>query len=77
MHAIMQCGGEENVNDLVREPFYRFLQRTLPLHLIAYGFLLYSCGGMPYLVWGIVSIHNTIINFTYDTIYIFYNDVIT
>ncbi|CAF2127759.1 hypothetical protein BRARA_C03586 [Brassica rapa] len=63
---LKKCGGEENVNDLVREPFYRFLQRTLPLHLIAYGFLLYICGGMPYLVWGIgvatvVRLHGTLL----------------
>ncbi|KAL0717268.1 hypothetical protein Bca4012_066590 [Brassica carinata] len=60
------CGGEENVNDLMREPFYRFLQQTLPLHLIAYGFLLYICGGMPFLVWGIgvatvVRLHGTLL----------------
>ncbi|CDY40960.1 BnaCnng10030D [Brassica napus] len=54
-----KCGGEENVNDLVRQPFYRFLQRTLYLHLIAFGFLLYIWGGMPFLVWGMVSTHNT------------------
>ncbi|CAF2040238.1 BnaA09g13840D [Brassica napus] len=47
-----KCGGEENVNDLVRQPFYRFLQRTLYFHLIAFGFLLYIWGGMPFLVWG-------------------------
>ncbi|XP_013639747.1 PREDICTED: probable lipid desaturase ADS3.2, chloroplastic [Brassica oleracea var. oleracea] len=47
-----KCGGEENVNDLVRQPFYRFLQRTLYLRLIAFGFLLHIWGGMPFLVWG-------------------------
>ncbi|CAF2101157.1 unnamed protein product [Brassica napus] len=48
-----QCGGYENVNDLAREPFYRFLHRTFVLHLMAYALLLYLCGGMPFLVWGI------------------------
>ncbi|WZZ86513.1 hypothetical protein YC2023_115092 [Brassica napus] len=52
LEMFMWCGGEENVNDLVRQPFYRFLQRTLYLHLIAFGFLLYIWGGMPFLVWG-------------------------
>nr|AAW51921.1 plastidial lipid-desaturase precursor [Arabidopsis thaliana] len=47
------CGGEENVDDLVRQPFYRFLQRTVLLHMMAYSFLFYFCGGMPLLVWGI------------------------
>ncbi|CAH8359658.1 unnamed protein product [Eruca vesicaria subsp. sativa] len=28
----MQCGGYENANDLVREPFYRFLHRTFVGH---------------------------------------------
>ncbi|CAF1723745.1 unnamed protein product [Brassica napus] len=51
-----KCGGEENVNDLVRQPFYRFLQRTLYLHLIAFGFLLYIWGGMPFLVWGMRTV---------------------
>ncbi|XP_010465581.1 PREDICTED: probable lipid desaturase ADS3.2, chloroplastic [Camelina sativa] len=52
-----KCGGEENVDDLVRQPFYRFLQRTIRLHLMAYALLFYFCGGMPFLVWGFVRIH--------------------
>ncbi|CAA7027835.1 unnamed protein product [Microthlaspi erraticum] len=52
--AILQkCGGEENANDLVRQPFYRFLQRTVVLHLMAFSLLLYFCGGMPFLIWGV------------------------
>ncbi|CAN7069575.1 unnamed protein product [Brassica oleracea var. botrytis] len=48
-----QCGGYENVSDLLRQPFYRFLQRTFGLHQIAFGLLLYFCGGMPFLAWGL------------------------
>ncbi|KAL1191337.1 putative lipid desaturase ADS3.2 [Cardamine amara subsp. amara] len=48
-----KCGGEENVDDLVRQPFYRFLQRTVLLHQMAYAIVFYICGGMPLLVWGI------------------------
>ncbi|ESQ48360.1 hypothetical protein EUTSA_v10021971mg [Eutrema salsugineum] len=55
---------KKNVNDLVRQPFYRFLQRTFLLHLMAFATLLYICGGMPFLVWGIgvattVRLHGT------------------
>ncbi|CAH2053593.1 unnamed protein product [Thlaspi arvense] len=61
---LKKCGGEENVNDLVRQPFYRFLQRTFLLHVMAFALLLYFCGGMPFLVWGfgvatVVRFHGT------------------
>ncbi|EOA33140.1 hypothetical protein CARUB_v10016482mg [Capsella rubella] len=52
-YILEKCGGEENVQDLVRQPFYRFLQRTVLLHIMAYALLFYFCGGMPLLVWGI------------------------
>ncbi|KAJ0249244.1 lipid desaturase [Hirschfeldia incana] len=52
-YILKKCGGEENANDLVEQPFYRFLQRTLLLHMIVFAFLLYICGGMPFLAWGI------------------------
>ncbi|CAG7882629.1 unnamed protein product [Brassica rapa] len=48
-----KCGGQENANDLVRQPFYKFLQRTILLHEMAFALLLYICGRMPFLVWGI------------------------
>lgn len=50
---LKKCGGYENVSDLLRQPFYRFLQRTFGLHQIAFGLLLYFCGGMPFLAWGL------------------------
>ncbi|XP_010465579.1 PREDICTED: probable lipid desaturase ADS3.2, chloroplastic [Camelina sativa] len=61
---LKKCGGHDNVDDLVRQPFYRFLQRTILLHQMAYALLFYFCGGMPFLVWGIgvatvVRLHTT------------------
>ncbi|CAM8998264.1 unnamed protein product [Rhodiola kirilowii] len=45
-------GKTSNVNDLSKQAFYRFLNKTHVLHLLALGFLLYFSGGMPFLVWG-------------------------
>ncbi|KAG7582114.1 Fatty acid desaturase domain [Arabidopsis suecica] len=63
---LKKCGGHENVDDLMRQPFYRFLQRTVLLHMMAYALLFYFCGGMPFLVWGIgvatvVRLHTTFV----------------
>ena len=51
----MQCGGPNNVGDLQKQPFYRFLEKTYIIHPIALGALLYGLGGFPFLVWGMVS----------------------
>lgn len=56
MMVVEQCGGPNNVVDLQKQPFYRFLQRTYIAHPIALGILLYAFGGLPFLVWGMVSI---------------------
>ncbi|XP_010503542.1 PREDICTED: probable lipid desaturase ADS3.2, chloroplastic [Camelina sativa] len=61
---LKKCGGHDNVDDLVRQPFYRFIQRTVLLHQMAYALLFYFWGGMPFLVWGIgvatvVRLHTT------------------
>ncbi|KAJ6293391.1 hypothetical protein OIU78_025380 [Salix suchowensis] len=47
-----KCGGPSNVEDLKRQPFYKFMQDTYLLHPIAFGVLLYAGGGFPFLVWG-------------------------
>lgn len=47
-----RCGEANNVADLVKQPFYRFLQKTYIFHPIALGILLYALGGFPFLVWG-------------------------
>ncbi|KDP37076.1 hypothetical protein JCGZ_06132 [Jatropha curcas] len=49
---IERCGGQTNVGDLEKQPFYKFIQNTYILHPIALGVLLYAIGGFPYLVWG-------------------------
>ncbi|PQP93633.1 palmitoyl-monogalactosyldiacylglycerol delta-7 desaturase chloroplastic-like [Prunus yedoensis var. nudiflora] len=49
----LQLGGLKNVEDLRKQPFYRFLHRTYLLHSIALGGVLYVVGGFPSLVWGV------------------------
>ncbi|XP_022153667.1 palmitoyl-monogalactosyldiacylglycerol delta-7 desaturase, chloroplastic-like [Momordica charantia] len=49
---IERCGEVNNVGDLQKQPFYRFVQSTYLLHPIALGALLYAIGGFPFLVWG-------------------------
>ncbi|BFG30105.1 hypothetical protein CerSpe_163800 [Prunus speciosa] len=47
-------GGLKNVEDLKRQPFYRFLHRTFLLHsVVLLGSLLYFMGGFPFLAWGL------------------------
>ena len=52
---VLQCGGPNNVGDLRKQPFYRFLEKTYVIHPIALGALLNGLGGFPFLVWGMVS----------------------
>ncbi|KAK3411055.1 palmitoyl-monogalactosyldiacylglycerol delta-7 desaturase, chloroplastic [Eucalyptus grandis] len=49
---VQRCGGPNNVGDLQKQPFYRFLQSTYIAHPIALAVLLYALGGVPFLVWG-------------------------
>lgn len=50
--VLERCGGPNNVGDLEKQPFYRFLRSTYILHPIALGGLLYALGGFPFIVWG-------------------------
>ncbi|XP_011073424.1 palmitoyl-monogalactosyldiacylglycerol delta-7 desaturase, chloroplastic [Sesamum indicum] len=51
--AILErCGEPNNVGDLEKQPFYKFLQTTYIIHPLALGALLYAVGGVPYIVWG-------------------------
>jgi sn-1 stearoyl-lipid 9-desaturase len=50
--------------DLLRVPFYRFLNKTHYLFAIAMAFLLFAIGGWPFLIWGmfirlVVTYHAT------------------
>ncbi|XP_034696113.1 palmitoyl-monogalactosyldiacylglycerol delta-7 desaturase, chloroplastic-like [Vitis riparia] len=47
-----KCGKPNNVGDLEKQPFYRFISKTYILHPVALGALLYALGGFPFLVWG-------------------------
>ncbi|KAF3450890.1 hypothetical protein FNV43_RR06979 [Rhamnella rubrinervis] len=50
--VITRCGEPNNVGDLEKQPFYKFIQSTYIAHPIALGALLYALGGFPFLVWG-------------------------
>ncbi len=45
-------GARGNTGDLDVQPFYRFIERTYGLHVVAMFAALYACGGLPALVWG-------------------------
>ncbi|KAL5697951.1 hypothetical protein ACHQM5_029047 [Ranunculus cassubicifolius] len=47
-----KCGVPNNVSDLEKQPFYKFIEKTYPLHPIALAAVLYALGGFPFLVWG-------------------------
>ncbi|KAL2463069.1 Palmitoyl-monogalactosyldiacylglycerol delta-7 desaturase [Forsythia ovata] len=49
---VAKCGKPNNVGDLEKQPFYKFLERTYLIHPIGLGALLYALGGFPYVVWG-------------------------
>ncbi|XP_010522172.1 PREDICTED: delta-9 acyl-lipid desaturase 1-like [Tarenaya hassleriana] len=51
-YVVQKCGRRSNVEDLKRQWFYRFLQRTVIFHILGFGVLLYSWGGFPFLAWG-------------------------
>uniref|UniRef100_A0A7S1TEW7 Fatty acid desaturase domain-containing protein n=1 Tax=Compsopogon caeruleus TaxID=31354 RepID=A0A7S1TEW7_9RHOD len=42
-----------NVPDLWRQPFYRFLRSTYPIHPTILAVALYLMGGLPFLIWGV------------------------
>ncbi|XP_022158801.1 palmitoyl-monogalactosyldiacylglycerol delta-7 desaturase, chloroplastic-like [Momordica charantia] len=45
-------GRPNNVGDLEKQSFYRFIHKSYLLHPIALAFLLYAVGGIPFLIWG-------------------------
>lgn len=47
-------GRPDNVGDLEGQAFYRFIHKTYVLHLIPLPLILYTIGGVPFLVWGMV-----------------------
>ncbi|MCL7039657.1 hypothetical protein MKW94_023887 [Papaver nudicaule] len=49
-----KCGKSNNVLDLKKQAYYRFLRRTHFLHLSGLALLLYVVGGLPHLIWGML-----------------------
>ncbi|KAD2393927.1 hypothetical protein E3N88_40904 [Mikania micrantha] len=45
-------GDHNNVRDLEKQSFYRFVKRTYLAHPIALALVLYAFGGLPFIVWG-------------------------
>ncbi|KAL5698073.1 hypothetical protein ACHQM5_029157 [Ranunculus cassubicifolius] len=60
-----------NVRDLTKQPYYRFLQKTMVYHVYGLGIILYLLGGFPYIVWGLVRDSNL----TLYSIYILHADI--
>ncbi|XP_038890535.1 palmitoyl-monogalactosyldiacylglycerol delta-7 desaturase, chloroplastic-like [Benincasa hispida] len=49
---VMKYGRPNNVGDMDKQTFYRFIHDTYFLHPIALGLLLYIVGGTPFFIWG-------------------------
>ncbi|KAI3876920.1 hypothetical protein MKX03_032465 [Papaver bracteatum] len=47
-----KCGKSNNVLDLKKQAYYRFLRKTHFLHLLGLALILYIAGGLPHLIWG-------------------------
>ena len=47
-----RVGDRSNTGDLEAQPFYRFIQKTYGLHVVAMFLGLFLCGGLPAVVWG-------------------------
>ena len=52
----VKYGRPNNVEDLQKQGFYRFLRKTYILHPTALAIVLYATGGLPFVVWGMVTI---------------------
>ncbi|XP_023525371.1 palmitoyl-monogalactosyldiacylglycerol delta-7 desaturase, chloroplastic-like [Cucurbita pepo subsp. pepo] len=48
----VKYGRPNNVEDLQKQGFYRFLRKTYILHPTALAIVLYATGGLPFVVWG-------------------------
>ncbi|KAL0844116.1 hypothetical protein Bca101_017362 [Brassica carinata] len=46
------CGRRTNVEDLKKQWFYRFLQKTVMFHILGLGLILFYLGGMSFVTWG-------------------------
>lgn len=48
-------GARANVGDMEKDPFYKFMAKTYPIHVIGAAIAYYALGGLPFLIWGVVS----------------------
>ncbi|KAI3525149.1 hypothetical protein L2E82_02425 [Cichorium intybus] len=55
-----KCDGPNIVEEMEKQPFYRFIRKTFILHSIALALLLYALGGIPFLVWGVDATNSVI-----------------
>jgi stearoyl-CoA desaturase (delta-9 desaturase) len=44
---------QTNAPDMTNDPFYRWIQKTYPIHILLSAAAFYAWGGLPYLVWGV------------------------
>ncbi|XP_008454222.2 palmitoyl-monogalactosyldiacylglycerol delta-7 desaturase, chloroplastic-like [Cucumis melo] len=57
-------GKPDNVGDLEKQRFYRFIHKTYMLHHLTLAIILYNVGGLPFFIWGmcvriVVVFHST------------------
>lgn len=50
--CVRKYGRANNVGDLEKQTFYRFIHKTYLLHPIILAILLFHVGGIPFLIWG-------------------------
>jgi len=50
--TLERVGARGNTGDMDAQPFYRFITKTYPIHVVASFAALYAFGGLPALVWG-------------------------
>ncbi|KAK9828900.1 hypothetical protein WJX72_002660 [[Myrmecia] bisecta] len=48
----VRCGNRDNVKDLSKQRFYRLLDATYTLNVVAHAIAIWWFGGFPALVWG-------------------------
>ncbi|KAL5728783.1 hypothetical protein ACHQM5_001823 [Ranunculus cassubicifolius] len=51
-YAMEKGATSAHASDLLEQTYYRFLQRTYTIHVLLQAALLYMCGGLPFVVWG-------------------------
>ncbi|CAN0888085.1 Palmitoyl-monogalactosyldiacylglycerol delta-7 desaturase, chloroplastic [Linum grandiflorum] len=50
-----KCGKRDNVGDLEKQAFYKWIRRTYFIHPLSLALILYAFGGFSCLLWGMVG----------------------